>query len=227
MINVTDFDNKLHKILRFIMIIFFTNSLFMLSNILLIFSLLFIPIGIENVLVFVILFFHLGPGITAMSYVNRKYMLEKDFRVWRNYWHSYKQNFFISLKSFSITSIVLTVFIFNLVYVKSNLNIPQIIVLPIILFIGLLLALIVCQSVILSRFNVRTSTLLILTFVTCLKEWSITIKIIGISILFVSGIFILPMSIICTMWFSLYSYLNLYFLQPILVHLEENTVVET
>lgn len=97
--NYSDYDNKrIDKIFNYIHWFLLSSVFFALCNILLILSFILFDINFNHLLVFFIPLIFLGPALSALCTFMYKVVYDRYVDTFRDYFHSYKENFITSLK---------------------------------------------------------------------------------------------------------------------------------
>ena len=157
-------DSPLYKLLKYLYYFLVTNILFLFSNSLVIFILLFFPLSLTNILLYSLALVPTGFSISATCYTMRKLWEEKEIRPIADFIYGYRLNLGITLKFWLLQLVTGTIFLVDVLYFLDR-NQP---VIAILFGIGLLLNLAVSLAgfPILTTFEVKLKNLYVISFYT-------------------------------------------------------------
>ena len=133
-------------------------------------TLQFIP---SNMIYYFITLIPMGPALAALIASLNKIVVEKDINVTKDYWHFFKGNFLESLRLWSITLVLLFILAMDLAVFMDKSVFAIVSPLFIILSI-LLLNMVICGLVIMTKTKHKLKTLFILSFYYSIKKFYIT-----------------------------------------------------
>lgn len=107
-------SSPLNTLTIFIGTLFLVNLLIFMTNLPLLFSLLFIPKVGENLIPVVLSGALLGPAVAGGISVIWRYMNTGEYNVWQRFWQGYKRNFWQSLLISSALCLFAAILIYNL-----------------------------------------------------------------------------------------------------------------
>ena len=113
-------DSLFYKITQYIYYFLLVNGYFLISNLLIITLLLYLPISLSNLLIYVIGLLPTGASLTALFYTMGKLYREKTINPTQDYWRAYKKNFLESSKYWLILLIAITVLIVDILFVLNR-----------------------------------------------------------------------------------------------------------
>lgn len=156
-------DSLFYKIAQYIYYFLLVNGYFLLSNLLIIALLLYIPISLSNLLIYVVGLLPTGASITALFYAMGKLYREKTISPTRDYWTAYKKNFIESSKYWLILLIVITVLLVDILFVLNR-GWMILTIISILLFLIVILSGIYAFSIV-ARFEVSLKNLIIFSVI--------------------------------------------------------------
>lgn len=180
--NIT--QTKLYKILQYVYYFLISNIWFLVTNSIFFIGQLYISLSISSILLYVLILIPSGPSVTALFFTMRKLLIEKDISPTKQFFKSYKENFWVSLKYWFIQLLLLTVLIVDLLFILDRGYLFLAVVVAIIIIFLLLMT--INAFLILSTFEVTTKNLFIFSFLTVVKNFIKSIT--NLSILFGFGI---------------------------------------
>lgn len=200
-----------------------SNIYFILCNIPAIYYSLVVALDPDafSVLMLFIFMIPTGPAITALCCSMGKLFRDKEISITNYFFTSYKKNFLSSLKLWAIQLTIIFIFLMDYQYFiqKGNIFLPMI-------FIALIVYIIVMGLYafpILSRFELKTKSLVLISLYYAVRKFHITILKV---VLFIATYYLyikIPfIGILCL--FSLLSYVTMFYDNSMLLELENKQV---
>lgn len=153
-------DRPIYTFTRYVYYFFIVNFYFLTCNILFLVSFYLVEFIFENILLFYIALIPTGPSITAVLATMRKLVVEKTISPTRDYFKTYKQNFWPTMKYWLIQLTIFLILSIDIFYSinRSNIFSPFFLILMIVCFFIMLYA-----FPIISRFEVKIKNLFIVS----------------------------------------------------------------
>ncbi|WP_208559467.1 DUF624 domain-containing protein [Marinilactibacillus kalidii] len=161
-------DTIFYKATQYIYYFLLTNTYFLVSNVLILSALIFLPLSISNLLIYGVALIPTGASMTALFYVMGKLYREKTIQPTKEYWRAYLSNFKESTKYWALIILVLVILSVDILYVLERgwlfLTIISLIALAI------LTVTIIYAFSILARFEVTTKNLVIFSILLLFRN---------------------------------------------------------
>ena len=110
----------LYKGLQYLYAFLMTNIYFIISNILIILTFFSIPTSFSSIPLYYIALIPMGPSLIALFYTMGKLHREKIIQPTKDFFQSYKKNFFISIRYWLIQLTLITILSVDIVYLISK-----------------------------------------------------------------------------------------------------------
>lgn len=151
------------------------NICFILSNLLFITSMFVLKLEFQNIIFFIISLIPTGPSITALFSVVGKFIREGDIYPFSDYWSAYKLNFKSTMKIWIFQLLILMIIAIDIRYLMGTKEISVILYKPLLLISGVIISISTYLYAILSRFELKTKDLLILSLLYTFKNLPISV----------------------------------------------------
>ncbi|WP_163215724.1 YesL family protein [Clostridium thermarum] len=218
------FESPLYTITNYIYWFSITNIYFILTNLLLLLFLL-TPIDPAEVnasyfVLFFIAALPVGPSLTALFSVMGKLVREKDLNtVTKDFFRAYKQNFKQSFLIWFLGTLMIAIMLVDIQFFSTKENG----VIPIAIFNGLIIIMIILSLYvfpIVSRFYLKTSDVIKLSFYYAVKKFKITVMNIAAIVVVIFLIKKFP-SVSFFFFASVASYIIMYYEKDIMKEIED------
>lgn len=213
-------SSPLNTVTIFIGTLFLVNLLIFMTNLPLLFSLLFIPKVGENLIPIVLSGALLGPSIAGGISVIWRYMNTGEYSVWQRFWLGYKRNFWQSLVISSALCVFSAILIYNLRMILIFQSMVSLFY-PILIFLMFLPTLFFQAILLSSRFEMTNRYILLNTLFFLLQNYKSTLKNCVTIILFFGCVYLTSWKVLLLLLFSLPIYLVLMNVRHTLKSLEK------
>ncbi len=213
-------SSPLNTLTIFIGTLFLVNLLIFITNLPLLFSLLFIPKVGENIIPVVLSGALLGPAIAGGISVIWRYMNTGEYNVWQRFWQGYKRNFWQSLLISGAICLFAAILIYNLRMILAFQSMVGLFY-PTLIFLMLLPTFFFQAILLSSRFEMTNRHILLNTLFFMLQNRKSTLKNFLTIILFFACAYLTGWKILFLLLFSLPIYLVLINVQRTLKTLEK------
>lgn len=167
-------ERPLFIIINYIYMLFMINIYFVFSNLLFFYGYFFADTAFDYLAIIFISLIPMGPALAAVFYTMGKLVREKEISPMKDFIKGYKQNFKISLSYWLGQLSLLFILTLNYYYITRTGELTGL--LPLFLSLGFfLLTLNLYAFPILTRFEMKTKNLWILSAYCFFKHWKLTL----------------------------------------------------
>jgi len=167
-------EQLFYRITNTTLIFLVINLHFLLANFLFFACLLLFELRIENILIYLVAFIPTGPAIAASFASMGKLIEDGDINATATFFKSYKQNFWVSLKFWLSQLALISIFLFNYIYIREFSTLTFLIPLFLALLMVILLANLYAFPILI-RFNITVKNLWIISIISLYKYWRHTL----------------------------------------------------
>lgn len=113
-------QTPLYKGLQYLYAFLMTNIYFLIGNIFIIFTFFSVPASFSSILLYYIALIPMGPSLIALFYTMGKLHREKTIQPTKDFFQSYRKNFFIAIRYWLIQLTLIIVLAVDIVYLMSK-----------------------------------------------------------------------------------------------------------
>ncbi|EOL41715.1 DUF624 domain-containing protein [Enterococcus phoeniculicola] len=197
---------------------FLLNLNFLLANLPLWFVMLLLPFSLEAIFFYYLALIFTGPSLVAILFVAGKWIREKSYFPIKDFWRSYRQNFWLSFFQWWLYLTIFTILFIDLFYMIERQNLLLFGIISLLFFFCVMMYLV--GNVVLGRFEVGGKTLVKMGLYCCFHSFKELFFAISAMVGFIALSYIQP-GIAFLMGFSIVAYAMMYYLTPMLIRLEK------
>ena len=197
---------------------FLLNLNFLLANLPLWIVMLLLPFSLEAIFFYYLALIFTGPSLVAILFVAGKWIREKSYFPIKDFWRSYRQNFWSSFFQWWLYLTIFTILFIDLFYMIERQNLLLFGIISLLFFFCVMMYLV--GNVVLGRFEVGGKILVKMGLYCCIHSFKELFFAISAMVGFIALSYIQP-GIAFLMGFSIVAYAMMYYLTPMLIRLEK------